>query len=63
MAHRYADALSTLTHLLHADFASSKPLVYYIFSDLEICCRETGDFRGAYEYSQNKVHLLESMLE
>ena len=27
MAHRYADALSTLTHLLHADFASSKPLV------------------------------------
>lgn len=60
---RFAQALSSLTNLLHADFASSKPLVYYIFSDLEICCRETGDFRGAYEYSQNKVHLLESMLE
>lgn len=59
---RYSEALASLTHLLHADFASSKPLVYYLFSDLEICCRETGDFRGAYEYSQNKVHLLESML-
>ena len=60
---QFAQAHAHLTQLLHADFASSKPLVYYLFSDLEICCRETGDFRGAYEYSQNKVQLLESMLE
>ena len=51
-----------LNRLLHAENASSRPLVYYVFCDLEICCRETGDFRGAYEYSQNRVHLLESML-
>ncbi len=59
---RFDVAHAALTRLLHADFANSKPLVYYIFTDLEICCRETGDFRGAYEYSQDKVQLLESML-
>ncbi len=56
-------AHATLTKLLHDDGVSSRPLVYYIFCDLEICCRETGDFRGAYEYSQDKVQLLERMLE
>jgi hypothetical protein len=37
-------------------------LMYCVFCDLEICCREQSDFRGAYEYSQNKVTLLERML-
>ncbi|MBQ7337275.1 MAG: helix-turn-helix transcriptional regulator [Clostridia bacterium] len=59
----FETAHRTLTKLLHDENVSSRPLVYYVFCDLEICCRETGDFRGAYEYSQDKVHLLESMLE
>ena len=58
----FEQAHRLLTKLLHDENTSSRPLVYYVFCDLEICCRETGDFRGAYEYSQNKVHLLESML-
>jgi transcriptional regulator with XRE-family HTH domain len=59
----FEQAHTRLLRLLHAENVNSRPLVYYVFCDLEICCRETGDFRGAYEYSQNKVHLLESMLE
>ena len=59
----YEAARTTLSKLLHDDGVSSRPLVYYVFCDLEICCRETGDFRGAYEYSQDKVQLLERMLE
>ncbi len=58
----FEGARQLLMRLLHAENANSRPLVYYVFCDLEICCRETGDFRGAYEYSQDKVHLLESML-
>jgi transcriptional regulator with XRE-family HTH domain len=59
----FADANERLIHLLHVEDINSRPLLYYVFCDLEICCRETGDFRGAYEYSQDKVQLLESMLQ
>jgi len=58
----YAKAEQTLRHLLHAEAARSEVLLYCVFCDLEICCRELSDFRGAYEYSQNKVALLERML-
>lgn len=62
-AREYADARERLLHLLNAQQARSEVLVYCVFGDLEICCREMGDFRGAYEYSQNKVAILERMLQ
>ena len=58
----YAQAQALLVQLLHDESARSEVLVYCLFCDLEICCREQSDFRGAYEYSQNKVALLEKML-
>jgi transcriptional regulator with XRE-family HTH domain len=58
----YAAAGEVLLRLLHAESARSEVLMYCLFCDLEICCREQSDFRGAYEYSQNKVALLEKML-
>lgn len=58
----YAAAEQALRQLLHAESARSEVLMYCVFCDLEICCREQSDFRGAYEYSQNKVMLLERML-
>ena len=58
----YAEAQRALLHLLHAESARSEVLMYCVFFDLEICCREQNDFRGAYEYSQDKVALLEKML-
>jgi hypothetical protein len=58
----YGRAEQTLRRLLHAEAARSQVLLYCVFCDLEICCREQSDFRGAYEYSQNKVALLERML-
>lgn len=59
----YAQARQQLLQLLNADGVSSQVLLYHIFCDLEIACRETGDFRGAYEYSRNKISQLERMLE
>ena len=58
----YVQAGELLTQLLHDESARSEVLMYCLFCDLEICCREQSDFRGAYEYSQNKVALLEKML-
>lgn len=59
---RYNEAQMMLTRLLHAETVRSEVLMYCVFCDLEICCREQDDFKGAYEHSQNKVALLEKML-
>lgn len=58
----YDGALETLKSLINSDEVPSKILLYLASADLEICCRETDDFRGAYEHSQNKISLLEYML-
>ena len=39
-----------------------EPMLYFVFRDLEICCRELSDFKGAYEYSNNKMTLIQNML-
>ena len=33
-----------------------------VLCELEICCRETEDFKGAYNYANDKMQLLEHML-
>lgn len=58
----YAAAEQALSQLLRTGQAGGEVLVYCVFCDLEICCRELGDFKGAYEYSQSKMALLEKML-
>lgn len=59
----YIYAKEQLEALLRSDDAHGELLLYCTFCDLEICCRETADFKGAYEYSQNKMALLEKMLQ
>lgn len=58
----YAGALEILKRLINSEEVPSKILLYLASADLEVCCRETQDFRGAYEHSQNKMSLLEYML-
>ncbi|MCQ2427124.1 MAG: helix-turn-helix domain-containing protein [Clostridia bacterium] len=38
------------------------PVMYFMSGDLEICCRESGDFKGAYEYSGLRRDLYERFL-
>ena len=59
----YTAAEQVLTRLLHESKTGGEVLLYCTFCDLEICCRELGDFKGAYEYSQSKMALLEKMLQ
>ncbi len=58
----YSTALITLRAVIDADTVPQRLLLYMACADMEICCREIGDFKGAYEFSQNKLDLLEHML-
>ncbi len=58
----YRLAMGKLRQILTSKYEVSRPLLYAVLYDLEICCRETNDFKGAYEYSNTKVSLLQKML-
>ena len=59
----YEAALQTLRSVIDSDTVPQRLLLYLSCADMEICCRETEDYKGAYEFSQNKIDLLEHMLK
>lgn len=59
---QYSEAYHILRRVLSADEKIPAPVLYFIFSDLEICCRSLSDYRGAYEYSNDKTGMLERFL-
>lgn len=58
----YRAAKANLKSIINSDDTDCRVIMYDIFKNLEDCCRETGDYKGAYEYSVGKVELLEHML-
>lgn len=58
----YEDAKKELFQLLNSSDYLHKTELFFIFTDLESCCRETEDFRGAYLYANEKMELLEQLL-
>lgn len=58
----YRQAHDKLHDILVSDVSIPEPMLYYIFGDLEICCKQMEDFKGAYEYSINKIGLLQKLL-
>jgi hypothetical protein len=65
MARRsYAEALQIIETILTPErgLPPGKPLTYLLYVDLEICCRETGDFERAYRYTTQRVKLLDVLL-
>ena len=59
----YAKAFELLHKLLIDDECElAQPMLYFVFCDLEVCCKEIDDFKGAYEYSQSKIALLQKLL-
>ncbi len=59
---KYGDAIVTLRALVDSETVPERLLLYLACADMEICCRETDDYKGAYEFSQNKFEILEHML-
>lgn len=58
----FDEAIRRLQAILNSDVGIPEPVIYSIFENLEICCRECGDYRGAYEYANNKVGMLDHLL-
>ena len=60
---RYTDAHEILHSLLYReDYDLPEPMMYFVLCDIEICCKELDDFKGAYEYSASKIALLQKLL-
>lgn len=58
----FAAAHTELLSILNSDESVSAAVMYDIFRELEQCCREINDFKGAYEYSGAKVVMLERLV-
>lgn len=58
----YEVAYELLHEILLGEIAVPEPMLYFVFCDLEVCCREKQDFKGAYEYSIDKIELLQKLL-
>ena len=61
-AGNYAEAYEYLRTILHGEATVPQPMLYFIFCDLERCCKEKENFKGAYEYSMDKLELLQKLL-
>lgn len=59
----YADAALLFQKVLSSDDSVGNLLLFDIISRLEICTKETGDYKSAYELASSKVRLLEKLLE
>ena len=59
---RFEEAYTKLYAILTTPVKIQEPLMYFVFCDLEISCKERGDFKGAYEYANDKLELLQKML-
>jgi len=65
MANReYGTAIRMIEDLLTPDrgLPPSRPMTYLLYLDLEVCCREIGDFERAYRYTTSRVKLLDALL-
>lgn len=60
----YQEAKNGLLVLLQSEKTPLNEVsLYAVLSDLEICCRETEDYKGAYRYTNERVQLLEQLLK
>ncbi len=60
---RFEEAKADLVLLLRSEEPLNEIGLYTVLCELEICCRETDDYKGAYNYASEKVQLLEKLLK
>ncbi len=58
---KYAEAAELLERI-SADITLPVPVQYFVCCDYENCCSRIGNYKTAYEMSQNKIRILEKML-
>ena len=59
---KFADARRLLLQITDGEITPPRLLLYLACCDMEICCREENDYKGAYEFAGNRLEILEHML-
>ncbi|MBE6552793.1 MAG: helix-turn-helix transcriptional regulator [Ruminococcaceae bacterium] len=59
----FYEAKQALRALLDSENPLNKVDLYTVLCELEVCCRETDDYRSAYNYATEKMQLLEQLLK
>lgn len=60
---KYDEAYHMLHRMLHdGSLEVPEPMLYVVLRDLERCCKEINDFKGAYEYSESRRALLQKLM-
>lgn len=62
MRKEYKKAIKVLDTIMNGDVSPQRLLLYLACCDMEICCKEIDDYKGAYEFAQNKMGIFEHML-
>jgi transcriptional regulator with XRE-family HTH domain len=55
-------AIAILNELIDGEQILPMVLLYFACMDMEICCKHINDYKGAYEFSGNKMDIFERML-
>ncbi len=58
----FKKAIVSLKSIMDGDIVPQRLMLYFCCCDMEICCRELKDYKGAYEFANNKMEILEHML-
>lgn len=59
----YSEGYNALHDLLFDDSVElPEPILYFVLGDIELCCKEINDFKGAYDFSKSKIELIQKLL-
>ncbi len=58
----YKKASQVLRSIIDGDTVPQRLLLYICCGDMEMCCKKMEDYKGAYEFSNNKMEIFEHML-
>ena len=61
-AGNYSTASKILLEIIDGEITTPRLLLYLTCCDMELCCKEMGDYKGAYEFSNNRLEIYEHML-
>lgn len=61
-AGEYKKASTVLRSIIDGNTVPQRLLLYFCCGDMEKCCKEMEDYKAAYEFSNNKMEILEHML-
>jgi len=60
---KYREGYEALHSLLYSDNGElPEPMLYFVLGDMELCCKEIDDFKGAYDFSKSKIELMQKLL-